>query len=125
MHKALSETSQSCGQGGGRGLMSQEYYKEERRGTGNGYETSKGSKGGCVAVSGVCSGGYEENSVTIPGNSEFQGAAKGVRQKEFDHFFFRFRDAFGHFSVTFSDASVTFLVTFLPNSFCRTPFAAG
>ena len=30
-----------------------------------------------------------------------------------------------HFSVTFSDASVTFLVTFLPNSFCRTPFAAG
>ena len=35
--------------------------------------------------------------------------------------FFRFRDAFGHFSVTFSDASVTFL----PNSFCRTPFAAG
>ena len=53
-----------------------------------------------------------------------QGAAKGVRQKEFDHFF-RFRDAFGHFSVTFSDASVTFFVTFLPNSFCRTPFAAG
>ena len=39
--------------------------------------------------------------------------------------FFRFWDAFGHFSVTFSDASVTFFVTFLPNSFCRTPFAAG
>ena len=39
--------------------------------------------------------------------------------------FFRFRDAFGHFLVTFSDASVTFFVTFLPNSFCRTPFAAG
>ena len=39
--------------------------------------------------------------------------------------FFRFRDAFGHFSVTFSDASVTFFVAFLPNSFCRTPFAAG
>ena len=51
-----------------------------------------------------------------------QGAAKGVRQKEFDHFF-RFRDAFGHFSVTFSDASVTFFATFfakllLPDSFC-------
>ena len=51
-----------------------------------------------------------------------QGAAKGVRQKEFDHFF-RFRDAFGHFSVTFSDAFVTFFVTFfarllLPDSFC-------
>ena len=39
--------------------------------------------------------------------------------------FFGFRDAFGHFSVTFSDASVTFFVTFLPNSLCRTPFAAG
>ena len=39
--------------------------------------------------------------------------------------FFRFRDAFGHFSVTFSDAFVTFFVTFLPDSFCRTPFAAG
>ena len=39
--------------------------------------------------------------------------------------FFRLRDAFGHFSVTFSDASVTFFVTFLPNSFCRTPFAAA
>ena len=34
---------------------------------------------------------------------------------------FRFRDSFGHFLVTFSDAPVTFL----PNSFCRTPFAAG
>ena len=39
--------------------------------------------------------------------------------------FFRFRDAFGHFLVIFSAASVTFFVTFLPNSFCRTPFAAG
>ena len=29
-----------------------------------------------------------------------QGAAKGGRQKEFNHFF-RFRDSFGHFSVTF------------------------
>ena len=33
--------------------------------------------------------------------------------------------AFGTLSVTFSDASVTFFVTFLPNSFCRTPFAQG
>ena len=56
--------------------------------------------------------------------TNYQGAAKGVRQKEFDHLF-RFRDAFGHFSVTFSDAFVTFFVTFLPDSFCRTPFAAG
>ena len=32
---------------------------------------------------------------------------------------------FGQVLVTFSDASVTFFVTFLPNSFCRTPFAAG
>ena len=38
---------------------------------------------------------------------------------------FRFWDSFGHFLVTFSDASVTFFVTVLPNSFCRTPFAAG
>ena len=51
----------------------------------------------------------------------FQGAAKGGRQKEFDHFFFVFRDTFGHFLVTFSDAFVTFFVTFLPDSFCRTP----
>ena len=49
-----------------------------------------------------------------------RSAAKGVRS-----LFFRFRDAFGHFSVIFSDASVAFFVTFLPNSFCRTPFAAG
>ena len=52
-----------------------------------------------------------------------------VPQKEVDKkssiTFYRFRDSFGHFLVTFSDASVTFLVTFLPNSFCRTPFAAG
>ena len=40
--------------------------------------------------------------------------AKGVRS-----FFF----VFGHFSVTFSDASATSFVTFLPDSFCRTPFA--
>ena len=45
-------------------------------------------------------------------------SAKGGRQKEFDRFF-------GHFLVSFSDASVTFFVTFLPDSFCRTPFAAG
>ena len=56
----------------------------------------------------------------------YQGAAKGVHQKEFDHFF-RFRDSFGHFLVTFSDASVTFFAfaIFVPNSFCRTPFVAG
>ena len=53
-----------------------------------------------------------------------QGAAKGVRQKEFDHFF-SFSGRFRSLSVTFSDASVTFFVTFLPNSFCWTPFAAG
>ena len=47
-----------------------------------------------------------------------QGAAKGGRQKEFDHFVF----VFGTLSV----ASVTLFVTFfLPNSFCWTPFAAG
>ena len=54
----------------------------------------------------------------------FRVLQKGGRQKEFDHFF-RFRDAFGHFLLTFSDASGTFFVTFLPDSFCRTPFAAG
>ena len=44
------------------------------------------------------------------------GAAKGGRQKEFDHFFvFGTRSVF---LVTFSDASVTFSVTF-----CQTPFA--
>ena len=68
----------------------------------------------------------ERTTINTMASSTFsQGAAKGVRQKELDHFFFRFRDAFGHFSVTFSDASVTFFVTFVPNSFCRTPFAAG
>ena len=39
-----------------------------------------------------------------------QGAAKGVRQKEFDHFF-----RFGTLSVTFSDAFTKLL---LPDSFC-------
>ena len=53
-----------------------------------------------------------------------QGAAKGVRQKEFAHFF-SFSGRFGHFSVTFSDASVTFFRHFfakllLPDSFCNT-----
>ena len=51
----------------------------------------------------------------------YKSTITAVKEKEFDHFF-RFRDSFGHFLVTFSD---TFLVTFLPNSFCRTPFAAG
>ena len=51
-----------------------------------------------------------------------QGAGKGGRQKEFDHFF-RFWGSFGHFLVTFSDASVTFSSLFfakllLPESFC-------
>ena len=55
-----------------------------------------------------------------PSGCRKRSGAKGVRS-----LLFRFRDAFGHFSVTFSDASVTFFVTFLPNSFCRTPFAAG
>ena len=47
---------------------------------------------------------------TRDGPTRIQGAAKGDRQKEFDHFF-RFQDSFGHFLVTFSDASVTFFVT--------------
>ena len=47
-----------------------------------------------------------------------------MRQKEFDHFFSVFRDAFGHFSVTFSDAPVTFFRHFfakllLPDSLLR------
>ena len=46
-------------------------------------------------------------------------AAKGVRQKDFDHFFFCFWDSFGHFSVTFSDASVTFFVTVSPELLLR------
>ena len=52
---------------------------------------------------------------------------KRGRQKEFffHRFFCHFGDSFGHFLVTFPDASVTFFVTFLPNSFCRSPFAAG
>ena len=64
----------------------------------------------------------------VPGKVEFclhfkvvQGAAKGGRQKESDHFFFF---SFGHFLVTFADAFVTLFVTLLPNSFCQTPFAA-
>ena len=32
--------------------------------------------------------------------------------------------SFGHYLVTFSDTSVTLFVTFLPDSFCRNPFAA-
>ena len=42
---------------------------------------------------------------------------KEVGQRELNHFF----NVFGHFS----DVSVTFFVTFVPNAFCRTPFAAG
>ena len=50
----------------------------------------------------------------------FQGATKGGRQKEFDHF-----SVFGQFLVTFSDVFVTLFVTLLPDSFCWTPVAAG
>ena len=42
------------------------------------------------------SGGMEWLGVWDCIFSGSQGAAKGARQKEFDHFF-RFRDAFGHF----------------------------
>ena len=49
-----------------------------------------------------------------------RSAAKGVRS-----LFFVFGTLSVTFSVTFSDAFVTFSVIFLPNSFCRTPFAAG
>ena len=45
-----------------------------------------------------------------------RSAAKGVRS---------LFSVFGTLSVTFSDACVTFFVTFLPDFFCRTPFAAG
>ena len=64
-----------------------------------------GSKGG------FCEGG---------GN---QGAAKGGRIKEFDHFC-RFRDSFGRLLVTFSDVFLSFFRHFffakllLPDSFC-------
>ena len=47
-----------------------------------------------------------------------QGAAKGVRQKEFDHFFF----VFGTLSVTFRSLFLTLLSLF-SSLFCRTPFA--
>ena len=47
----------------------------------------------------------------------FQGAAKGGRQKEFDHFF-RFGQSFGHFLVTF-----LMLLSHFPSLFCQTPFA--
>ena len=54
-----------------------------------------------------------------------QGAAKGGRQKEFGRFFVL---VFGTLSVTFWSLFLMLLsalfATFLPNSFCRTPFAA-
>ena len=65
---------------------------------------------------------YKSVSFTSSGCRK-RSAAKGLRSLFF-FFFFRFWDSFGHFSVTFSDASVTFR-HFLPDSFCRTPFAAG
>ena len=69
---------------------------------------------------------YLSKSVTLLNlKGPSQGAAKGVRQKEFDHFFF----VFGTLSVTFWSLFVMLLSLFpsrfLPNSFCRTPFAAG
>ena len=47
-----------------------------------------------------------------------QGAAKGGRQKEFDHFFF----VFGTLSVTFWSLILTLLSLFL-SLFCQIPFA--
>ena len=46
------------------------------------------------------------------------GAAKGVRQKEFDHFFF----VFGTLSVTFRSLFLMLLSLF-SSLFCQTPFA--
>ena len=51
-----------------------------------------------------------------------------VPQKEFgkrSSITFFVWDSFGHFLVTSFDVSVTFFVIFLPNLFCRTPFASG
>ena len=52
----------------------------------------------------------------------FQGAAKGVRQKEFDHFFSfsgRFRSLFGHFFWRFCHFFRHFFAKLLlPDSFC-------
>ena len=45
-----------------------------------------------------------------------QGAAKGGRQKEFDHLFFFFRDSFGHFLVTF-----LILLSLFSSLLCQTP----
>ena len=63
-----------------------------------------------IAISGHLPRGTcdRKKSILIE-NSQIQGAAKGGRQKEFDHFF-RFRDSFGYFWSLF--------VTFLPKSFC-------
>ena len=47
-----------------------------------------------------------------------QGAAKGGRQKEFDHFFF----VFGTLSATFRSLFLTLLSLF-SSLFCQTPFA--
>ena len=64
------------------------------------------------------------NSPHRASHSQFRVPQKEVGKRS-SITFFRFRDSFGHFSVTFSDAFVTFFVTFLPDSFCRTPFASG
>ena len=60
------------------------------------------------------------NRLLAAGSYPNQGAAKGVRQKEFDHFFF----VFGTLSATFGHFFWCFC-HFLPNSFCGTPFASG
>ena len=50
-----------------------------------------------------------------------QGAAKGGPAKGLRSLVI----VIGNLLVTYSDAAVTLFDTFLPNSFCRTPFAAG
>ena len=84
-----------------------------------------------VGRGGVAEGGFWDKKVTksLGAKPSFSDAAKsGCRKKSaakgvqsLFSFSGHFRSLFGHFS----DASVTFFVTFLPNSSCRTPFAAG
>ena len=50
-----------------------------------------------------------------------QGAAKGDRQKEFDHFSFVFGTLLVTFWSLFLKLLALFSSRFLPNSFCRTP----
>ena len=60
-----------------------------------------------------------------PRNRNHKSLAIGNHNFDIASFSSGCRKRSGHFLVTFSDASVTFFITFLPNSFCRTPFAAG